>query len=89
MWYLACPDGGVFYMTEMQAGDILAHIPTHVISITDGQIILEIEPFYKGGRPAINVGFSVGRIGSTCYLCLLSYQLPNPTKAHPGGVLCL
>jgi proton translocating ATP synthase F1 alpha subunit len=49
---------------ETQAGDISAYIPTNVISITDGQIFLESELFYKGLRPAINVGLSVSRIGS-------------------------
>ena len=49
---------------ETQAGDISAYIPTNVISITDGQIFLETELFYKGIRPAINVGNSVSRVGS-------------------------
>ena len=49
---------------ETQAGDVSAYIPTNVISITDGQIFLETELFYKGQRPAINVGLSVSRVGS-------------------------
>lgn len=49
---------------ETQAGDVSAYIPTNVISITDGQIFLESELFYKGVRPAVNVGISVSRVGS-------------------------
>ncbi|KAG7866596.1 hypothetical protein KL918_003493 [Ogataea parapolymorpha] len=49
---------------ETQGGDVSAYIPTNVISITDGQIFLEAELFYKGIRPAINVGLSVSRVGS-------------------------
>jgi F-type H+-transporting ATPase subunit alpha len=49
---------------ETQAGDVSAYIPTNVISITDGQIFLETSLFYKGVRPAINVGLSVSRVGS-------------------------
>jgi len=49
---------------ETQAGDVSAYIPTNVISITDGQIFLESELFYKGIRPAVNVGLSVSRVGS-------------------------
>merc|ERR1739846_85644 len=49
---------------ETQADDVSAYIPTNVISITDGQIFLETELFYKGIRPAINVGLSVSRVGS-------------------------
>src|SRR5436190_7569679 len=48
---------------ETQAGDVSAYIPTNVISITDGQIFLESDLFYKGVRPAINVGISVSRVG--------------------------
>jgi F-type H+/Na+-transporting ATPase subunit alpha len=50
---------------ETQAGDISAYIPTNVISITDGQIFLEADLFYSGIRPAINVGTSVSRVGSS------------------------
>jgi F-type H+-transporting ATPase subunit alpha len=49
---------------ETQAGDLSAFIPTNVISITDGQIFLESELFYRGVRPAVNVGLSVSRVGS-------------------------
>ena len=49
---------------ETQANDVSAYIPTNVISITDGQIFLETDLFYKGIRPAINVGLSVSRVGS-------------------------
>jgi F-type H+-transporting ATPase subunit alpha len=49
---------------ETQAGDVSAYIPTNVISINDGQIFLETELFYKGVKPAINVGLSVSRVGS-------------------------
>lgn len=53
---------------ETQAGDVSAYIPTNVISITDGQIYLEAELFYKGIRPAINVGLSVSRVGSAAQI---------------------
>jgi F-type H+/Na+-transporting ATPase subunit alpha len=49
---------------ETKSGDVSAYIPTNVISITDGQIFLDTELFYKGVRPAINVGLSVSRVGS-------------------------
>ena len=51
-------------VVETQAGDVSAYIPTNVISITDGQIFLETELFYRGIRPAINPGLSVSRVGS-------------------------
>ena len=53
---------------ETQAGDVSAYIPTNVISITDGQIFLETELFYKGIRPAVNVGLSVSRVGSSAQI---------------------
>jgi F-type H+-transporting ATPase subunit alpha len=53
---------------ETKAGDISAYVPTNVISITDGQIFLEPELFYKGNRPAINAGLSVSRVGSSAQI---------------------
>ncbi|MCX6795275.1 MAG: F0F1 ATP synthase subunit alpha [Candidatus Falkowbacteria bacterium] len=53
---------------ETQAGDLSAYIPTNVISITDGQIFLEPELFYKGNRPAVNAGLSVSRVGSSAQI---------------------
>jgi proton translocating ATP synthase F1 alpha subunit len=55
-------------VVETQGGDVSAYIPTNVISITDGQIFLETELFYKGIRPAINVGLSVSRVGSAAQM---------------------
>lgn len=52
-------------LIETQAGDVSAYIPTNVISITDGQIYLESDLFYRGIRPALNVGLSVSRVGSS------------------------
>lgn len=54
----------IYIYIFFKAGDVSAYIPTNVISITDGQIFLETELFYKGIRPAINVGLSVSRVGS-------------------------
>jgi F-type H+-transporting ATPase subunit alpha len=53
---------------ETQAGDVSAYIPTNVISITDGQIFLETELFFRGIRPAVNVGLSVSRVGSAAQI---------------------
>jgi F-type H+-transporting ATPase subunit alpha len=55
-------------MIETQAGDVSAYIPTNVISITDGQIFLETDLFYRGVRPAVNVGLSVSRVGSAAQI---------------------
>ncbi len=55
-------------IVETQAGDVSAYIPTNVISITDGQIFLETGLFYRGVRPAINVGLSVSRVGSAAQI---------------------
>jgi len=53
---------------ETQANDVAAYIPTNVISITDGQIFLETDLFYQGIRPAVNVGISVSRVGSSAQI---------------------
>jgi F-type H+-transporting ATPase subunit alpha len=53
---------------ETQANDVSAYIPTNVISITDGQIFLETDLFYQGVRPAMNVGLSVSRVGSSAQI---------------------
>ena len=53
---------------ETQANDVSAYIPTNVISITDGQIFLETNLFYQGIRPAVNVGLSVSRVGSSAQI---------------------
>ena len=55
-------------LIETQGGDVSAYIPTNVISITDGQIFLETDLFYQGVRPAINVGLSVSRVGSSAQI---------------------
>jgi len=55
-------------IVETQSGDVTAYIPTNVISITDGQIFLETDLFYKGIRPAVNVGLSVSRVGATAQI---------------------
>jgi F-type H+-transporting ATPase subunit alpha len=66
-------DNGAGSMTalpliETQANDVSAYIPTNVISITDGQIFLESDLFYQGIRPAVNVGISVSRVGSSAQI---------------------
>jgi len=58
-------------VVETQAGDVSAYIPTNVISITDGQIFLETELFYRGVRPAMNPGLSVSRVGSAAQTKLM------------------
>jgi F-type H+-transporting ATPase subunit alpha len=67
------PDNGGGSLTalpiiETQANDVSAYIPTNVISITDGQIFLETDLFYQGIRPAVNVGISVSRVGSSAQI---------------------
>lgn len=52
-------------IVETQSGDVSAYIPTNIISITDGQIYLDTDLFYSGFRPAVNVGLSVSRVGSS------------------------
>jgi len=64
---------------ETKASDVSAYIPTNVISITDGQIFLESSLFYKGIRPAINVGLSVSRIGSAAQISLMK-KVAGPLK---------
>jgi proton translocating ATP synthase F1 alpha subunit len=68
-------------IVETQAGDVSAYIPTNVISITDGQIFLETELFYKGIRPAINVGLSVSRVGSAAQVPSLK-SIAGPLKLN-------
>ncbi|MES2315436.1 MAG: F0F1 ATP synthase subunit alpha [Patescibacteria group bacterium] len=64
---------------ETQAGDISAYIPTNVISITDGQIFLETDLFYKGIRPAVNVGSSVSRVGTSAQIKAMK-KVAGPLK---------
>lgn len=64
-------------IVETQSGDVSAFIPTNVISITDGQIFLESELFYKGVRPAINVGLSVSRVGSAAQRKAMKFIASN------------
>jgi F-type H+/Na+-transporting ATPase subunit alpha len=64
---------------ETQAGDISAYIPTNVISITDGQIFLESDLFYKGVRPAISIGKSVSRVGGSAQIKAMK-QVAGPIK---------
>src|SRR5271155_1407033 len=66
---------------ETQANDISAYIPTNVISITDGQIFLETELFFKGIRPAVNVGLSVSRVGSAAQIKAMK-QVAGPIKGE-------
>jgi F-type H+-transporting ATPase subunit alpha len=70
---------------ETQAGDVSAYIPTNVISITDGQIFLESNLFYKGVRPAINVGISVSRVGGAAQISG-DAQVRRPAAPLPGPV---
>ena len=73
---LSAENGGgsltAFPLIETQAGDITAYIPTNVISITDGQIYLETDLFNQGFRPAVNVGYSVSRVGGAAQIKAMS-----------------
>ena len=71
---------------ETQAGDVSAYIPTNVISITDGQIFLETELFYKGIRPAINVGLSVSRVGSAAQQKAMKQVSTNSNDSKIAGL---
>merc|ERR1712180_533966 len=75
---------------ETQAGDVSAYIPTNVISITDGQIFLETELFYKGIRPAINVGLSVSRVGSAAQTKSMKQgqYVPMPIEEQVSVIYC-
>jgi len=66
-------------VVETQAGDLSAYIPTNVISITDGQIFLETDLFYRGIRPAINPGLSVSRVGGSAQINTMR-RLAGPLK---------
>ncbi|MEO7026956.1 MAG: F0F1 ATP synthase subunit alpha, partial [Caulobacteraceae bacterium] len=66
---------------ETQANDVSAYIPTNVISITDGQIFLETDLFYQGIRPAVNVGLSVSRVGSSAQIKAMK-QAAGPLKGE-------
>nr|WP_321455354.1 F0F1 ATP synthase subunit alpha [uncultured Cohaesibacter sp.] len=79
-------DNGAGSMTalpviETQANDVSAFIPTNVISITDGQIFLETDLFYQGVRPAVNVGLSVSRVGSSAQIKAMK-QVAGPIKGE-------
>jgi F-type H+-transporting ATPase subunit alpha len=66
---------------ETQANDVSAYIPTNVISITDGQIFLETDLFYRGIRPAVNVGISVSRVGSSAQIKAMK-TVAGPIKSE-------
>nr|WP_321524227.1 F0F1 ATP synthase subunit alpha [uncultured Cohaesibacter sp.] len=68
-------------VVETQANDLSAFIPTNVISITDGQIFLETDLFYQGVRPAVNVGLSVSRVGSSAQVKAMK-QVAGPIKGE-------
>ena len=66
---------------ETQGNDVSAFIPTNVISITDGQIFLETDLFFQGIRPALNVGLSVSRVGSSAQIKAMK-QVAGPIKGE-------
>jgi F-type H+-transporting ATPase subunit alpha len=66
---------------ETQANDVSAYIPTNVISITDGQIFLETDLFFQGIRPAVNVGISVSRVGSSAQIKAMK-PVAGPSKGE-------
>src|SRR6201991_3624381 len=68
-------------LIETQANEISAYIPTNVISITDGQIFLETDLFFQGIRPAVNVGISVSRVGSSAQIKAMK-QVTGPLKGE-------
>jgi len=68
-------------IVETQANDVSAYIPTNVISITDGQIFLETDLFFQGIRPALNVGLSVSRVGSSAQIKAMK-QVAGPVKGE-------
>ncbi len=68
-------------LIETQANDVSAYIPTNVISITDGQIFLETDLFFQGIRPAVNVGISVSRVGSSAQIKAMK-QVAGPIKGE-------
>ena len=72
---------------ETQASDVSAYIPTNVISITDGQIFLETELFYKGIRPAINVGLSVSRVGSAAQIKAMKTGCRHDQAANSPSIV--
>ena len=72
-----------FPIIETQAGDVSAYIPTNVISITDGQIFLDTDLFYKGVRPAISIGISVSRVGSAAQVKAVK-QIAGKLKLELG-----
>lgn len=72
-----------FPIIETQAGDVSAYIPTNVISITDGQIFLDTDLFYKGVRPAISIGISVSRVGSAAQIKAVK-QIAGKLKLELG-----
>ena len=82
-----CPDRAAGI--ETQANDVSAYIPTNVISITDGQIFLETDLFFQGIRPAVNVGLSVSRVGSSAQtkaMKKVAGKIKGQLAQYRGGV---